>query len=487
MEKSPMYAVLTPPGEGRRQWLAWMAAFVSLLALVVSVVTACVAVQQLDRVTEVEQKMIEMKMHFERLLNEYDYDIYDYDDPKAVNIEELTLQSVVRKKREADDGQNGGVPIYEQAYGLPPRSTAKGLRLYGDLLAGASESPEMSPEVTESPIKPYHRISSMWVPKERRRYSSGKLSSRNHGNELDGSEESDAEVIRQAARSQVLRRRSRVKSLQGPGRSVRRRQKSRTPSNTNPAPVFFRQGLVKATERASARANSVVPQAAKVMSQPQVVPQPVPQPVPQTPQSPKAFESRPLSTLRAQDRAVKKIPRKKQSHRRRAPTPWSPSPTSSHAREQDRPPSTAYLSPPTPPFSPPAGVGEDVHGEWSPAAWMDGQVRPQPEVLPQKGVVTVKEAGLYYLYAQVLYQPGRFGSGFQVVVDSIPIMECTLAPAQPSPSCHTGGATYLPRNAAVYIRDLDHHMTAVKNEENSFFGLVKLMDAPATAEKLLLG
>ncbi|ROT78493.1 hypothetical protein C7M84_002789 [Penaeus vannamei] len=429
---------------------------------------------------------------------------------RAVNIEELTLQSVVRKKREADDGQNGGVPIYEQAYGL-------GLRLYGDLLAGASESPEMSPEVTESPIKPYHRISSMWVPKERRRYSSGKLSSRNHGNELDGSEESDAEVIRQAARSQVLRRRSRVKSLQGPGRSVRRRQKSRTPSNTNPAPVFFRQGLVKATERASARANSVVPQAAKVMSQPQVVPQPVPQPVPQTPQSPKAFESRPLSTLRAQDRAVKKIPRKKQSHRRRAPTPWSPSPTSSHAREQDRPPSTAYLSPPTPPFSPPAGVGEDVHGEWSPAAWMDGQVRPQPEVLPQKGVVTVKEAGLYYLYAQelsilkqrgcrpktlvlktrspnhdrlmhqVLYQPGRFGSGFQVVVDSIPIMECTLAPAQPSPSCHTGGATYLPRNAAVYIRDLDHHMTAVKNEENSFFGLVKLMDAPATAEKLLLG
>lgn len=412
-----MYAVLTPPGEGRRQWLAWMAAFVSLLALVVSVVTACVAVQQLDRVTEVEQKMIEMKMHFERLLNEYDYDIYDYDDPKAVNIEELTLQSVVRKKREADDGQNGGVPIYEQAYGLPPRSTAKGLRLYGDLLAGASESPEMSPEVTESPIKPYHR---------------------NHGNELDGSEESDAEVIRQAARSQVLRRRSRV----------------------------------KATERASARANSVVPQAAKVMSQPQVVPQPVPQPVPQTPQSPKAFESRPLSTLRAQDRAVKKIPRKKQSHRRRRTNPVV---TVAH-----------FVATPANRTAHHHGVGEDVHGEWSPAAWMD-KLGLNRKYSLRRGVVTVKEAGLYYLYAQVLYQPGRFGSGFQVVVDSIPIMECTLAPAQPSPSCHTGGATYLPRNAAVYIRDLDHHMTAVKNEENSFFGLVKLMDAPATAEKLLLG
>ncbi|XP_063612320.1 protein eiger-like isoform X9 [Penaeus indicus] len=385
MEKSPMYAVLTPPGEGRRQWLAWMAAFVSLLALVVSVVTACVAVQQLDRVTEVEQKMIEMKMHFERLLNEYDYDIYDYDDPKAVNIEELTLQSVVRKKREANDGQNGGVPIYEQAYGLPPRSTAQGLRLYGDLLSGdVSESPELGPEVTESPIKPYHRISSMWVPKERRRYSSGKLSSRNHGNELDGSEESDAEVIRQAARNQVLRRRSRVK-----------------------------------------------------------------------------------------DRAVKKIPRKKQSPRRRRSNPVV---TVAHfvATPANR---TAHHH---------AGVGEDVHGEWSPAAWMD-KLGLNRKYSLRRGVVTVKEAGLYYLYAQVLYQPGRFGSGFQVVVDSIPIMECTLAPAQPSPSCHTGGATYLPRNAAVYIRDLDHHMTAVKNEENSFFGLVKLMDAPATAEKLLLG
>ncbi|XP_063612272.1 uncharacterized protein LOC134785772 isoform X3 [Penaeus indicus] len=474
MEKSPMYAVLTPPGEGRRQWLAWMAAFVSLLALVVSVVTACVAVQQLDRVTEVEQKMIEMKMHFERLLNEYDYDIYDYDDPKAVNIEELTLQSVVRKKREANDGQNGGVPIYEQAYGLPPRSTAQGLRLYGDLLSGdVSESPELGPEVTESPIKPYHRISSMWVPKERRRYSSGKLSSRNHGNELDGSEESDAEVIRQAARNQVLRRRSRVKSLQGPGRSVRRRQKSRTPSNTKPAPVFFREGLVKATERASARANSVVPQSAKVMSQPQVVPQPVPQPVPQMPESPKAFESRPLSTLRAQqDRAVKKIPRKKQSPRRRRSNPVV---TVAH-----------FVATPANRTAHHHGVGEDVHGEWSPAAWMD-KLGLNRKYSLRRGVVTVKEAGLYYLYAQVLYQPGRFGSGFQVVVDSIPIMECTLAPAQPSPSCHTGGATYLPRNAAVYIRDLDHHMTAVKNEENSFFGLVKLMDAPATAEKLLLG
>ncbi|XP_047474247.1 uncharacterized protein LOC125028759 isoform X7 [Penaeus chinensis] len=439
MEKSPMYAVLTPPGEGRRQWLAWMAAFVSLLALVVSVVTACVAVQQLDRVTEVEQKMIEMKMHFERLLNEYDYDIYDYDDPKAVNIEELTLQSVVRKKREADDGQNAGVPIYEQAYGLPPRSTAKGLRLYGDFLAGGvSEAPELGPEVTESPIKPYHRISSMWVPKERRRYSSGTLSSRNHGNELDGSEEADAEVIRQAARSQVLRRRSRV----------------------------------KATERASARANSVVPQTAKVMSQPQVVPQPVPQPVPQMPQSPKAFESRPLSTLRAQDRAGKKIPRKKQSHRRRRTNPVV---TVAH-----------FVATPANRTAHHHGVSEDVHGEWSPAAWMD-KLGLNRKYSLRRGVVTVKEAGLYYLYAQVLYQPGRFGSGFQVVVDSIPIMECTLAPAQPSPSCHTGGATYLPRNAAVYIRDLDHHMTAVKNEENSFFGLVKLMDAPATAEKLLLG
>ncbi|XP_037781965.1 uncharacterized protein LOC119578458 [Penaeus monodon] len=355
---------------------------------------------------------------------------------QAVNIEELTLQSVVRKKRQADDGQNAGVPIYEQAYGLPPRSTAKGLRLYGDFLAGsASESPELGPEVTESPIKPYHRdgvldptgaivlpmneISSMWVPKERRRYSSGKLSSRNLGNELDGSEESDAEVIREAARSQVLRRRSRVKSLQGPGRSVRRRQKSRTPSNTKPAPVFFREGLVK------------------------------------------------------QDRAGKKIPRKKQSQRRRRTNPVV---TVAHfvATPANR---TAHHH---------AGVSEDVHGEWSPAAWMD-KLGLNRKYSLRRGVVTVKESGLYYLYAQVLYQPGRFGSGFQVVVDSIPIMECTLAPAQPSPSCHTGGATYLPRNAAVYIRDLDHHMTAVKNEENSFFGLVKLMDAPATAEKLLLG
>ncbi|KAG7168398.1 putative TNFSF-like, partial [Homarus americanus] len=57
------------------------------------------------------------------------------------------------------------------------------------------------------------------------------------------------------------------------------------------------------------------------------------------------------------------------------------------------------------------------------------------------GTVTVR-AGLYYLYAQ---------------------------------------------DAKVYVRDLEHHTTAVKRQENSFFGLVKLMDAPKTAEELLLG
>lgn len=72
-----------------------MAAFVSLIALVVSVVTACVAVQQHDRVTEVEQKMIEMKMHFERLLNEYDYEIYDYDDPKVGDVVPLLVPCVL--------------------------------------------------------------------------------------------------------------------------------------------------------------------------------------------------------------------------------------------------------------------------------------------------------------------------------------------------------------------------------------------------------
>ncbi|XP_071520239.1 uncharacterized protein egr isoform X6 [Panulirus ornatus] len=423
MEKTPMYAVVTPPHPCKRQWVAWVATGVSILALVVACVTAAVAVQQVDRVTDLEERMLEMQSHMEEILrftiSSHDYLDYEDDanDSQLGPYEELTLQRVVRKKRQAnsiDESTQAAVPIYEQAYGidLKGRSNSEGLRLYESLQAtngkGDPTSPEVTLESTDSPIKPHHRARVQ--------------------------EDDDDALV----------------------------EVFPTPSRRRPA-VLKRRSRTKATSRHDGYSgrNSVTPQA------PQKVVQDPAQPVFVT----RAVQSPVIKSDELESRK-KKRPGTRQGRRRRC---CRSAVTVAH-----------FVATPFNRTSRHGATGGDTHEEWSPAGWMDklGLNRKYPL---DRGTVTVREAGLYYLYAQVLYEPGRFGTGFQVMVDGIPIMECTLAPTQPSHSCYTAGATYLPRNAEVYVRDMEHHVTTVRRQENSFFGLLKLMDAPKTAEELLLG
>ncbi|XP_071520235.1 uncharacterized protein egr isoform X2 [Panulirus ornatus] len=473
MEKTPMYAVVTPPHPCKRQWVAWVATGVSILALVVACVTAAVAVQQVDRVTDLEERMLEMQSHMEEILrftiSSHDYLDYEDDanDSQLGPYEELTLQRVVRKKRQAnsiDESTQAAVPIYEQAYGidLKGRSNSEGLRLYESLQAtngkGDPTSPEVTLESTDSPIKPHHRdglldpTGSIVFPLKEARVQ-------------EDDDDALVEVFPTPSRRRpaVLKRRSRTKSLHGTGRRVQQRKKTRVQSNSNRVPVLFRDSLVKATSRHDGYSgrNSVTPQA------PQKVVQDPAQPVFVT----RAVQSPVIKSDELESRK-KKRPGTRQGRRRRC---CRSAVTVAH-----------FVATPFNRTSRHGATGGDTHEEWSPAGWMDklGLNRKYPL---DRGTVTVREAGLYYLYAQVLYEPGRFGTGFQVMVDGIPIMECTLAPTQPSHSCYTAGATYLPRNAEVYVRDMEHHVTTVRRQENSFFGLLKLMDAPKTAEELLLG
>ncbi|XP_064122344.1 uncharacterized protein LOC135226585 isoform X2 [Macrobrachium nipponense] len=502
MEKTPMYAVVTPSGPQKKtRRVIWVALAVSLLGLVIAGVTGYVLKRQGDRVNALEDTVLQMQLHMEQLLQfTHEYLEYeeedDLDNPQGV-YEELTVRGVVRKKRQApadDSDKNAGVPIYEEAYGvnLNNRFNSEGLRLY-ESFGDSPTSDQLNLETTESPIKPYHRVSNLWVPKKRRqRYppaSGPELSPRAQvkaAAEDDSSdyEDYDAENIalpRQVGggggggrrRAPVLQRSIRVKSLHGAGREIRRRQKSRDHSNQNPAKVVFRDSFVKATARndgfpSTAGLNSVVPQTSEAIV---------------VPQTPTVVRQGPQSSYKAADALVnpyagkdvrKKRPRKKSSRRGDRRRGARSTITLGHFVAAPANRTAHHVS------------GSDIHDEWTPAAWMDNLGLNRKYTL-RRGLVTVKESGLYYLYAQVLYEQGRFGTGFQVMVDGIPVMECTMTPSQPSHSCHTSGTTYLQRNAAVSIRDRESHMTAVRREENSFFGLIKLMDAPESAEKLLLG
>ncbi|XP_064122349.1 uncharacterized protein LOC135226585 isoform X7 [Macrobrachium nipponense] len=429
MEKTPMYAVVTPSGPQKKtRRVIWVALAVSLLGLVIAGVTGYVLKRQGDRVNALEDTVLQMQLHMEQLLQfTHEYLEYeeedDLDNPQGV-YEELTVRGVVRKKRQApadDSDKNAGVPIYEEAYGvnLNNRFNSEGLRLY-ESFGDSPTSDQLNLETTESPIKPYHRdgrldpsgsrlfplpaVSNLWVPKKRRqRYppaSGPELSPRAQvkaAAEDDSSDYEDYDAENIALPRQVG----------GGGGGGRRR-----------APVLQRSIRVKDVR--------------------------------------------------------KKRPRKKSSRRGDRRRGARSTITLGHFVAAPANRTAHHVS------------GSDIHDEWTPAAWMDNLGLNRKYTL-RRGLVTVKESGLYYLYAQVLYEQGRFGTGFQVMVDGIPVMECTMTPSQPSHSCHTSGTTYLQRNAAVSIRDRESHMTAVRREENSFFGLIKLMDAPESAEKLLLG
>nr|WDD44851.1 tumor necrosis factor [Macrobrachium rosenbergii] len=459
MEKTPMYAVVTPSGPKKSRRVIWVGSGRQLGRLIIAGVTGYVEKRQIDRVNALEETVLQMQLHMEQLLQfTHEYLEYeeeeDLDNPQGV-YEELTVRGVVRKKRQApsdDSDKSGGVPIYEEAYGvnLNNRFNSEGLRLY-ESFGDSQSSDQLNLETTESPIKPYHRVSNLWVPKKRRqRYppaSGPELSPRAQVKAVDDDssdyEDYDAENV--------------ALTRQGSGR---RR-----------SPVLQRSIRVKATARndgfPSTGVNSVVPQTSAAI----VVPQ-TPTVVRQGPQSFKAADA--LVNPYAGKDARKKRPRKKSSRRGDRRRGARSAITLGHFVAAPANRTAHHVS------------GSDIHDEWTPAAWMDNLGLNRKYTL-RRGLVTVKESGLYYLYAQVLYEQGRFGTGFQVMVDGIPVMDCTMTPSQPSSSCHTSGTTYLQRNAAVSIRDRESHMNTVRREENSFFGLIKLMDAPESAEKLLLG
>ncbi|XP_050736940.1 protein eiger-like isoform X7 [Eriocheir sinensis] len=438
MEKKATYTVISPPHPSRRLWLAWVAAGVSVVALVVACVTAAVVNEQSTRVNHLEERLMEMESHLEDILRltiaNHEYDNLDYDGEDGDYVyydnqddDEITVRRVLRRKRQTNSIDNelpdsSAVPIYDQAYGvnLKTQRAPKGLRLYDSLLDTNEEDDDQAgeetvPETTDSPIKPHHRTLVR------------KIDSAN-GQENELAENLFPNVSPPSLRrSRLTERRSRTKAT------------SRHDGFTSP--------------------NSVVPQANGLLEAPKVVPQDGSRKI-------HAFSRPPPSSVYGKKR--RKIRNKQTRKWRRRPTITLAHFTASTAN-------STRLSLPT--------TGE--HLDWTAAPWME-KLGLNTKYSVDEGTVTVREAGLYYIYAQILHESGRAGGGFQILVDDIPILECQAPALRPAPSCHTGGVSYLPRNAEVRVRDLDNYLRTVHVGRNTFFGMVKLMDAPSTAEELVL-
>lgn len=127
-------------------------------------------------------------------------------------------------------------------------------------------------------------------------------------------------------------------------------------------------------------------------------------------------------------------------------------------------------------------------------------------VLSPNGVLTVKNAGLYYIYAQVSFpfeidfkSESRYHghlpthqihylddhdiNGFIVQVNTQPLLQCTTmtetyGSTSKSNSCFTAGIHYLREEDRIMIKDIETNRYSIFKPEKSFFGLMKVGAVP---------
>jgi len=96
------------------------------------------------------------------------------------------------------------------------------------------------------------------------------------------------------------------------------------------------------------------------------------------------------------------------------------------------------------------------------------------------GVLTVHQAGLYYVYAQICYNDSHDQNGFIIYHGSKEFLQClnTVPTNMPQKvhTCHTSGLIYLQDNESIHLRDIHQHRQAMlKDHSNrSYFGIIKI-------------
>ncbi|XP_053672859.1 protein eiger [Anopheles nili] len=94
--------------------------------------------------------------------------------------------------------------------------------------------------------------------------------------------------------------------------------------------------------------------------------------------------------------------------------------------------------------------------------------------------LTVKEPGLYYIYAQVTYDNEFDVNGYKVLVDGQKHLSCTVhAKGENTNACFTAGLAEITNTGTrIAIEDVDHDRNHVMYPEKTFFGVFKVGRLP---------
>lgn len=153
-------------------------------------------------------------------------------------------------------------------------------------------------------------------------------------------------------------------------------------------------------------------------------------------------------------------------------------------------------------------LNRDEYIHWQPAAWTNVHGMDQFFSMDQSGVLTVRDHGLFLIYAQVnvnlnsitlplstlsyfrdkvFYSNEHDTNGYVIELNNHPQYQCTTMThttqkVTKTNTCYTSGLIHLNSGDKIRIRDLGNHRTVMLEPSRSFFGLVKINLLPAIAE-----
>ncbi|XP_060515867.1 uncharacterized protein LOC132695570 [Cylas formicarius] len=118
--------------------------------------------------------------------------------------------------------------------------------------------------------------------------------------------------------------------------------------------------------------------------------------------------------------------------------------------------------------------------DWKPSYWVN-KAGMDNHFDFDAGTITIKESGLYFIYAQIYYLDEHDRNGYAIEKNNQKLLMCTVAAHSEQRltkgnTCYTAGVDYVAEGDTINIVDLSHDRYSIFDTGKSFFGLVKLSD-----------
>ncbi|XP_071441279.1 protein eiger [Hetaerina americana] len=120
---------------------------------------------------------------------------------------------------------------------------------------------------------------------------------------------------------------------------------------------------------------------------------------------------------------------------------------------------------------------DGIFRDWRMKEW-SGRFNRQHRLQENDGTLSIRESGIYFVYAQVYYLDDHDINGFLVLVNETPVLQCTTMThggvGTKANTCFTGGMVELHAGDTVLLRDVEALRYSIFEPEKSFFGLFRV-------------